>query len=317
VKRIGYIFIACWLFLGPLSAAAQVTVQFKADAVVTGPRIVLADIAILQPADSTTEALGQLPVTAAPAPGRSKELSITAVINNLRSSLEATDIDWQGNATIVVRRAGIPLTQQQMQEIIAAYLQENVTVLPKADIRLASIRSPEEMILPAGTLSWKVTPSRPGIVGSTSFTIALFVDGKPAGTCTVRGRLELVAEVLTTTATLRKGDVVTEDNVALQRQNISNIDNPLFVREDILGKQVARTVSPGTVLRAEHLVLPPIIREGEMVKISAQKGPLQLYTHGLAKNDGRVGEIISVKNISSNKMIHCRVDGPGMVSVEF
>jgi len=317
LKRIGFILTACWLLLSPLSATAQVTVHFKANAVVTGPKIVLADIAVIQPADSAAETLGQLPVAAAPAPGKSKEVHVVSVINSLRNRPEAADADWQGSQTIVVERTGLVLTKERMQEIIAAYLQENASMLPKAAIRFASIRTPDDMTLPPGALSWKVTPSRPGIVGSTSFTIALFIDGNPAGACTVRGRLELIAEVLTAATTLRKGDVVTEDNVALQRQNISHIDNPLFVREDILGKQVARTVAPGTILKAEHIVLPPVIREGEMVKISVQKGPMRLSANGLAKNDGRMGETIPVKNISSNKMIHCRVDGPGMVSVEF
>ena len=317
MKICSSIFITCWLILLPLTAAGQVTVRFKANAVVTGPKIVLADIAVIQPAGSATEPLGQLLVTAAPAPGKTKELSTGAVINILRNRPEAADVDWQGEQTVAVQRTGIVLTPERMQEIIAAYLQENSAILPQADIRLSSIRTPEEMILPAGTLSWKVTPSRPGLVGSTSFTIALFVDNKPAGNCTVRGRLELVAEVLTAATTLRKGDLVTEENVASQRQNISNIDNPLFVKTDILGKQVARTVAAGAVLKAEHIVLPPVIKDGEMVKISAQKGPLYLSANGLAKGDGRIGEIIAVKNISSNKMIHCRVDGPGAVSVEF
>jgi len=81
--------------------------------------------------------------------------------------------------------------------------------------------------------------------------------------------------------------------------------------------QVARTVNAGTVLEQAHIAAPPIVKDGEMVKIFARKGALQLSTSGLAKTDGRLGEIIQVKNIGSNKLIHCRVDGPGMVSVEF
>ncbi|MCL1980707.1 MAG: flagellar basal body P-ring formation chaperone FlgA [Proteobacteria bacterium] len=317
MNNIGLFLISCCLFLSPLSVAAQVTVQFKANAVVTGPKIVLADIAIIQPPDSETETLGQLQVATAPAPGKTKELSVVTVINTLRNHPEAADVDWQGSQSIVVERAGVRLTKERMQEMIATYLKENAAIFPSAEIRFSSIQTPDEMMLPAGTLTWKITPSRPGIVGSTSFTIALFIDGKPSGTSTVRGRLELVAEVLTAATTLHKGDVVTTENVVMQRQNIGGVSNPLFVRDDILGKQVARTVAAGTILKADHLVLPPVIKEGEMVKISARKGSMLLTTNGLAKNDGRVGETISVKNISSNKLIYCRVDGPGAVSVEF
>jgi len=317
VNQLALAIAACWLLLGPALAAAQVSVHFRANAVVTGPRIVLADIAVIHPTGDATEALGQLPVASAPAPGKSKELSVVTVINSLRNRPETADVDWQGSQTIVVERGGLTLTPERMQEMIVAYLRENSAMLPKAEIRLTSVRTPEAMTLPPGALSWKITPSRPGIVGSTSFTIALFVDGRPAGTCTVRGRLEMVAEVLTAATTLHKGDLVTEENVVPQRQDIGGVDGPLLVREEILGKQVARTVPPGTILRSEHIVLPPVIKGGELVKIFARKGPLELSTSGLAKTDGRMGETIPVKNIGSNKMIHCRVNGPGVVFVEF
>jgi len=317
LNYIGFFLIACWLLCNPLSAAAQASVHFKERAEVSDQRIVLADIADIQPADSATEPLGQLPVGTAPAPGRTKELYVVTVINSLRNRPEAADVDWQGSQTVVVERKAVTLSPEQMQAMIAAYLKENSSILPKAEIRFSSVRAPEAMVLPAGTLTWKITPSRPGIIGSTSFIIALFVDDKPAGACTLRGRLEVVAEVLTAASTLRKGDLVTEENVALQRQDVSGIENPLFAKEDILGHQVARTVAPGTILKSDYIVLPPVIKEGEMVKIIARKGAMQLSTSGLARATGRLGETISVKNISSNKMIHCRVDGPGMVSVEF
>jgi len=312
-----FILIFCGIFLQPLLAAAQIAVSFQAKATVTGPRIVLADIAVIKPAGSEAEAIGQLPIAASPAPGKTKELYTVTVINSLRSRSEVTDVDWQGSQTIVVERKGNALGREQLQAIVADYLKENSAKLPKAEVSFTVVRAPEALPLPAGKLSWKVTPSRPGIMGSNSFSIALFVDGKPAGTCIVRGKLEAVAEVTTATTTLHKGDAITETNIAMQRQDIGSIDNPILNGEEIIGKQVARTVNAGTVLKREHLVLPPVIKDGEMVKIFARKGPLQLSTSGIAKADGRPGEMIPVKNIGSNKMIHGRVDGPGVVAVEF
>lgn len=309
--------IVSWLLLNPLLAAAQISVHFKANAAVAGPRIVLADIAVIKPAGPEATEIGQLPVASAPAPGKSKELYTVTVINSLRNRPEVADVDWQGSQTIVVERKSNILSQEQVQQIISAYLTENSAKLPKTEVRFASIRAPETLTLPAGKLSWKVTPSRPGIMGSNSFSIALFVDGKPAGTCVVRGRLEAVAEVVTAAATLHKGDLITDSNIVLQRQDIGDTDNPIMAKEEILGKQVARTVNAGVILKREHIVLPPVIKDGEMVKILAQKGTLHISTSGVAKSDGRLGETIAVKNVSSNKIIHCRVDGPGMVSVEF
>lgn len=301
----------------PFQAVAQTAVNFQANATVNGPHILLGDIAHIQPAGEESAALAQLPVAAAPAPGKSKELYTVSVINGLRNRPEAAEVDWQGSQTTVVQRQGVSLTQEQLQAIIEQYLSENRSRLPKAEVRFTSMRAPEELILPAGTLSWQVTPARPGIMGSASFSIAFAVDGKPATTCVVRGRLEAIAEVVTAAVPLHKGEVITESNITLQQQDIGGLESPFTAKEQLLGMQVARTVNAGTVLEQAHIVSPAIIKSGEMVKIVAQKGSLQLSTNGLAKTDGRLGEVITVKNISSNKLIHCRVDGPGIVSVEF
>ena len=298
-------------------AAAQISVNFQANANVAGPKIVLADIAVIKPGGSEAEAIGQLPVAAAPAPGKKKELSTVSVITSLRNRPEVADVDWQGSQTIVVQRKSNTLNKEQLQQIIAAYLKENSAKLPKTEIRFTANRAPEELTLPAGQLSWKVTPSRPGILGSTSFSIAFFVDGKPAGNCVVRGKLESIAEIAVAAVDLRKGDMLTEKSIIMQQRDIGGLDTPFTSGQQLTGMQTARTITAGTPIEQEHIISPPVIKDGEMVKILARQGALQLSTNGLAKGEGRLGENIQVKNISSNKVIHGRVDGPGIVSVEF
>lgn len=301
----------------PQAAAAQIAVDFQPTAAVAGSRILLADIAAIKPQNAETEALGQLPVAVAPAPGKTKELYVVQVINALRNRPEAVGVDWQGSQTIVVQRKSTVLSQEQMQQIVAEYLKENSARLPATEYRFTPLRTPEPLTLPAGKLSWKVTPSRPGIVGSTNFAIALDVDGKPVATCVLRGRLEAVSEVAVAATTLNKGDVITEASIVMQPQDIGDRDKPFTNKEHLLGMQVARTINAGTVLQQEHIVQPPVVKHGEMVKIFARKGPLQISTSGITRADGRPGEIIAVKNIGSNKIVQCRVDGPGAVSVEF
>ena len=312
-----FILTVVWLLSAGLAIAAQVTVSFRSTAEITEPRIVLADIAVIKPAGDQADQIGQLVVAVAPPPGKSKELQTASVITSLRNRPEVAGVDWQGSPTIMVQRKTHTLSQQQFIDIITAYIDENSGLLPKGEIRFIPIHTPQEVSVPPGRLSWKVTPSKPGILGSNSFTIALLVDGKQAGTHVVRGKLEVMAEVVTAATMLQKGDILSETNVILQSQDIGSLDKPFMATGEVIGKQVARTVSAGTVLKPDHLVLPPVIKEGEMVKILARKETMQLSASGLAKTDGRLGESIAVKNISSNKMIHARVAGPGIVTVEF
>lgn len=311
----------CWLLvlaLAPGEAAAdRLAIVFQAEVSLKGPQVLLGDIARIEPTGPAAEAAGRLPVAAAPAPGQSKEISAGLVIAGLRHRPETAEADWQGSPSILVRRAANRLTREQLQQIITEYLREQRPQLPKAEIRFSALRAPEELFLPPGDLSWRVSPSQPGILGSNSFTIALFVDGEPSGQCVVRGRLEALAEVATATTILHKGTALSEANLRLQQQDISGMHGSFSELEQLFGMQAARTITAGTAIEPTQVIAPALIREGEMVKIVARKGSLLLSAHGLARSDGRLGEKIQVKNISSNKMILCRVDGPGTVSVEF
>ena len=300
-----------------VAAAEQLAVSFQQDAEVSGSRIVLADIAKIWPVGREAEAVGQLPVAGSPAPGASKELSTVAVITNLRHRPEVVDVDWQGSETILVRRAGQRIDQERLQAIVDTWLKDQAARLPQAEVRFASFRAPEALVLPIGALSWKVTPSRPDIMSSSSFSIGFTVDGRPAGNCVVRGRLEALAEVVVAATGLRRGDTINEEMLRLETQRIDQLNGPFFATEELLGMEVVRAVSAGRPVEQTHIATPAVIRTGELVKIFARKGALNISTQGLARTDGRQGETIQVKNVATNKLVHCRVDGPGLVSVEF
>lgn len=277
----------------------------------------LADIAVIGPPGHSAEAIGTLPVASAPAPGATKSLHTVSVITTLRNRAEVVEVDWMGSESILVHRRGFRIDHDKIGEIITEYLLENAHRLPRGEIRFTPLRAPEELILPMGELSWTVSPSRPGIINSSSFSIFFTVDGAPAGNCIISGRLEVIAEVPTAMTTLRRGELITEDNITMERQVLAKPDRPTLNKEDLIGMQMTRTVNAGRVIEEGHISVPPIVQEGEMVKIYGRKGGLFISTSGLARDDGGLGERIRVRNIASNKLIHCRVDGPGMVSVEF
>ena len=240
-----------------------------------------------------------------------------AVITGLRHRPEVRDVDWQGSETILVQRAGQRIDQARLQAMIETWLGEQADRLDRGEVRLTGFRAPETLLLPPGELGWTITPSRPDLLGSSSFTIAFTVDGKPAGNCVVRGRLEALAEVVVAATGLKRGDIIAAGMLRMERQSLDRLKGPFFAMDELIGMEVARTVSAGRPVEQAHIATPAVIRSGELVKIFARKGALNISTQGQARTDGRLGETIQVKNVASNKLVHCRVDGPGMVSVEF
>nr|WP_321468829.1 flagellar basal body P-ring formation chaperone FlgA [uncultured Desulfobulbus sp.] len=296
---------------------ARVAVRFQENATVTGPRIVLGDIAQISPTGKQGQTLALLPIASSPAPGKSKDLYTVSVINSLRNRKEVGDVDWQGSPSISVTRLASKISRAQIEAILGQFLQQNSNRLPKAEIRLTVLHAPDELIFPKGALSWKVMPSRAAILGSSSFSIAFAVDGQPAGNCVVRCRLAALGEVAVAALPLRKGEIIGERSIRMEKRDLTGLDDPYRSKTPLIGLEAARTISAGTVLDHEIIAAPSIIKSGEMVTIIALKGPMRLSAKGLAKENGREGEMIRVKNISSNKVIYCRVNRPGVVTVEF
>ncbi len=309
-----------WLiFLGFFiaSPAFGLNIQLKEQALVADTFVHLGDIAAITPDGAQARQWAERQVTYAPAPGESKIIQSASLIASLRHLSDADTIHWSGAKNITVRRQGIEISREGIKQIIAEFLQQNLGNLPGVELRFTSVRAPEKIILPTGELKYTVTPSKPGILGSSSFSIIFRVNGKTVKNCTVRGKLEAMAEVVIAGVNMRKGTIITADQLNTARRDISRIDKPFTAIDNVIGMQAKRTIRAGKTINEHNVGLPPIIKKGEPVKIIASKGLLQISTSGIAIMDGRRGQFIRVKNINSSKLIYCKVDAPGIVSVEF
>ncbi|HEB49715.1 MAG TPA: flagellar basal body P-ring formation protein FlgA [Desulfobulbus sp.] len=304
-------------FLQVPRCAGAVEVIFHETATVTGRSVTLADVADVSPAGPQARRLAGLEVALAPAPGTDRELQAVSIIARVRNNEAAAGVAWKGSQKILVHREGIRIDRERIKEIIADFLARNVDRLPRAEYRFTSIQAPSEIILPTGRLDWSVTPSDPGILGSSSFSIVFRVDGRTVKNCTVRGHLEALAPVVTARVTLKKGVIILPDQVTMSRRDIAALKDPVLAPDQVIGLQARRTIARGRAIERRYLEQPPVIRKGELVKIFAIKGPMRISTTGIATRDGRTGDVIRVKNISSSKYVYCRVDAPGIVSVEF
>ena len=286
-------------------------------ATVTHKYILLGDIATITPKGELADTLARTRISYAPEPGKTRTLKTASIQAQFRHERTGEKLQWHGPNEISVLRQGQVVTRQQLKEIIAGYIGRNLHRLPDAEIRFTQVRAPEKIILPTGKLTYAVTPARPEILGSSSFNILFKVDDRVVKNTTVRGRLEAIAEVVTAAASLRRGAILSADHLTMARKDISRLEAPRLSFEKAIGLQAIRNIRPGQPLDAHNVAPPPVILKGEPVKIFASKGALQISTTGIATADGRPGDFIRVKNISSNKLVYCRVDSPGIVTVEF
>lgn len=305
------------LFFACISFAADITITFKDKAIIEGDKILLTDIADVTANGVEENTFNQLTIATAPDPGERISLQTNKIIFFVQQTTSIKDINWSGPAHIEVIRDGITVDKERIQQILATYLSQNLDKLPKAEIRFASMRFPKPFILPKGNLTWEIIPSRPEIIGSSSFSIIFRLNGKTVKNTSVSGRLEAMADVVTAVEKINKGTTISSRRLKMSRQNLVHLQNPFFNSEELIGMRAKRTIHSGRVLDKRDIETLPIINKGELVKIFANKGSMFLSTSGIAKMDGRLGDIIQIENINSKKLIYCRVNSPGVVTVEF
>lgn len=305
------------LFFVLAPQAKGIELQLQESCTVVGSEISIADL--VRSTDAVTKLCNEHDCVVAPAPppGQTRVISLAEIQAKTKHALADTPLTWSGVSEIAVTRDGIPIDKNTFEQILAEYLQKNMHRLPQAEIRLASLRTPTNFTLPSGNLTWKVTPSDNDILKSSSFAVIFKVNGETVKNCSIKTRFEAFAQAAVANKTLRKGALVTNDDFYMKKIDLVRYNQPFSNISDLAGLQVKRTISNGKVIESDYVMLPPVIQKGEAVKILANRGPLRLSASGIAYSSGYLGDVIRVRNTGSNKLIQCRINAAGLVSVEF
>ncbi len=213
--------------------------------------------------------------------------------------------------------AEVVIDRQEMEQVLNDYLAAESGQLPQVELRFSKIDLPEPFKVPQGRIEHQVIPANPMVIGSRRMTLLTRVDGEIVKNQSVRVDLEAMAEILVARSSLRRGTLLSAEDVELRYQDISRLGEPIFAGGQVAGKVLKRSVRLGEPLEQHQVEYPPVIKRGEKVTINASGSGLQLTAAGEAREDGRPGETIRVVNSSSHKEVLCLVVAPGMVKVEF
>jgi flagella basal body P-ring formation protein FlgA len=126
--------------------------------------------------------------------------------------------------------------------------------------------------------------------------------------------LKIYREVVIAKQPLQRGSQIDLAQVQLKEMDVAMLHSQYFTSTSALqGKQVKRPVREGTVISADFIEEPIAVRRGDSITIVANSGGLTVKMQGTALGDGRLGEQISVRNQSSERVIKATVRGQGEV----
>jgi len=125
-------------------------------------------------------------------------------------------------------------------------------------------------------------------------------------------RAQLSARIAIAATDVPAGKVIADEDVLLERHDISNIADPVSDPQDVVGMTGKRALRGGEVLRMALLASPTLVKRGEAVRIVARNEQVEVSMAGEALDAGARGSLVRVRN-ANGTIIRAKVTGPGTV----
>lgn len=132
----------------------------------------------------------------------------------------------------------------------------------------------------------------------------------------VRGTLTEMASVVTLTRDLEREEVVVEGDLVVTRlPKVKVRAGSLTSTAPAVGMATVRNLTHGSIVRSHDLAPPLLVRSNDPIAITYSVPGLLLTAQGRALSDGAKNEVVSIRNLQSNRVVRGRVTGVGEVLV--
>jgi flagella basal body P-ring formation protein FlgA len=132
----------------------------------------------------------------------------------------------------------------------------------------------------------------------------------------VTGQMVETVEVVVPVRTIARGEIVQAADLMVERRPRDAATADLVVETTAaVGKAARRALMAGQLLRANDLQRQEIVARNEVITVVYEAPGLMLTMRGRAQEGGAQGDMISVMNVQSKKVLQGTVIGPGRVAV--
>ncbi len=113
---------------------------------------------------------------------------------------------------------------------------------------------------------------------------------------------------------LPAGTLLAAGDLRLAECDVTRVRGALYDSvEEALGLETARNLPVGSVVGESLVKQPPLVRQGETVRLLARHGAVAVETTAEALTGGRSGALVRVKNLATGKVLVARVSARGVV----
>jgi flagella basal body P-ring formation protein FlgA len=172
-----------------------------------------------------------------------------------------------------------------------------------------------KVYLPANLAAVELDPAKvaiepPGVLRAGRASIKLTVRGK---TSWVPVAIAALTEVAVAQRDLAPGDVITGDDVALERRAIA--DMAVAAPATVVGATVNAPIAAGAPIAAREVALPPPLPRGTQVEVDVRRGAVHIRGTGTLEMSARPGELATARLAATRTVVHGRLAAPATLLV--
>ncbi|TFG92166.1 MAG: flagellar basal body P-ring formation protein FlgA [Syntrophobacterales bacterium] len=208
--------------------------------------------------------------------------------------------------------------EETIKRVVTEYITKNMP-WPTGSVRIAfHFRIPDATLSGENIVCRVEGERREDFVGYSNFTVGFYDKKVFRGEQSVRVKLEVSRDVVVSARYLPRGTDIQGGDVKLVQKWFEHMPSRVISSlEEAVGKRLSTSAKQNTEITRDMLREPVMVSRGKQVQVVLERGPVKITTVGLSEQNGSKGDVVKVRNLSSNQSIYATVVGESLVRVDF
>jgi flagella basal body P-ring formation protein FlgA len=308
------LFVAAFIASGVVTTAVAQTPnqpRLKSEVTIHGDIVRIGDLI------ENSGVVASVPIFRAPDLGYSGTVSVDAIVNAIRDHA-LIGIDTAGLSNVVVTRATRTIPGTDIENLIARTLSARFDLGDSKDITVNLGHDMRSIYVDPLAVGEPRVAHIDYDTRSTRFDAMIEIPAGSAKRSVLRltGRAFSTVEVVTIGRTIDRGNIIRDADLVMERRPRSEVGRDVITRRaDVIGMAARGMMQGGRPLRAADLMKPDLVLRNEAVTLVYEAPGMVLTIRGKANDGGAQGDVISVLNEQSKRVVQGVIVGPGRVAV--
>jgi flagella basal body P-ring formation protein FlgA len=212
----------------------------------------------------------------------------------------------------------VTVKEQKIKDIVTGYIMkysENTDM----EVNITNIGFEGDLKIPPGEARYEViAPNQWQGWGRTNLALIIRVNEQVVKNISIPVEVEALTDMVVSMRPLERGMVISAGDVAIQKRDIASAQGRICRSlDEAIGKRVRIAMRGNLPVRSDFLEKVPLVKFGQLVTIIAENDAMRVTATGKAMGSGAEGDLVMVRNLSSNKDISARVVDSETVKVDF